>query len=260
MGAPASFKERLRAGDAAIGCWIELFSPLASEVVAEAGYDCVLIDLEHGPGSVMDAIKVMQAIQGKPCSPLVRVPHNDPTWIKRVLDAGAIGCMVPGVNSANDAEAAVAACRFPPKGRRGLATPIVRASRFGLAEADYLAHADADILVICQVETGTAVENVESIAAVDGVDMLFVGPYDLSADLGYLGSPDEGPVRAAIEQIEGVARRSGILLGGIPTPGRSATELRAAGYQLVLAGVDSLLLRDAAQATVKAFRAAKDKV
>ncbi len=259
MGAPSSLKERLRSGDAVIGCWIELFSSLASEVVAEAGYDCVLIDLEHGPGSVMDAIAVMQAIQGKSCSPLVRVPNNDPTWIKRVLDAGALGCMVPSVNSANDAKAAVAACRFPPNGRRGLATPIVRASRFGMAEADYLARADSDILVICQIETAAAVENVESIATVDGVDMLFVGPYDLSADLGYLGSPDEGPVRAAIEQIEGIAKSNGILLGGIPTPGRSATELQTAGYQLVLAGVDSLLLRDAARATVAAFRAAKDK-
>ena len=238
------------------GCWINLFSTLAAEIVAQAGYDCVLIDLEHGPGSVLDAIDIMQAVQGHDCGALLRVPANDPVWIKRVLDAGVDGVMIPAVNTPEDARAAVSACRYPPAGMRGMAATVVRASRFGLDWQDYVRRAADELLVMCQIESVAAVDNVAAIAAVEGVDMLFVGPFDLSASMGFLGQPDHETVRAAITRVEAAARAAGTLLGGIPTPDRSARQLYEAGYHLVLADADLSLLRDSAVRSVESLRAA----
>ena len=111
-----SFKDSMKSGRPAAGCWLSLFSPMAAEIVAQAGYDCVMIDLEHGPGSTLDAIALMQAIQGRECAALLRVPENAPVWLKKVLDAGVGGVMVPSVNSAAEAEAVVQACRYAPRG------------------------------------------------------------------------------------------------------------------------------------------------
>ena len=249
-------KEAMRSGKAVNGCWINLFSPLAAEIVANAGYDSVLIDLEHGPGAVLDAISIMQAVQGQDCAALLRVPANDAVWLKRVLDAGVDGVMVPAVNDAEDAKAAVAACRYPPKGLRGMAATVVRASRFGMEWQDYTARAADELLIMCQVESAEAVENVSAIADVEGVDMLFIGPFDLSASLGFLGQPDHETVMASISRVEAAAKAAGKLLGGIPTPGRSAQALYDAGYHLVLADADVSLLRDAACASVEGLRAA----
>ena len=250
-----SLKAKLAGGDPAIGCWLHLFSPIAAEVVAQAGYDCVMIDLEHGPGSLMDAVALMRAVQGRGCAPLLRVPSNDPVAIKRVLDTGVSGLMVPAVDTAGEAEAVVTACRYPPEGRRGMAPAIVRASDYG-ARSDYIEKVNEETLVICQIETGRAVAEAGKIAAVPGVDLLFVGPYDLSADLGYTGEPDHPAVAERIEAVERAAKSAGKRLGGIPTPGRTAAQLFAAGYDLVLADFDLLMLRDAARASVESLRAA----
>ena len=249
-------KGAMRNGKAVNGCWIDVFSPLVAEIVANAGYDSVLIDLEHGPGGVLDAISIMQAVQAQDCAALLRVPANDPVWFKRVLDAGVDGVMVPAVNDVEDAKAAVAACRYPPKGIRGMAATVVRASRFGMDWQDYTARAADELLIMCQVESAQAVENVSAIADVEGLDMLFIGPFDLSASLGFLGQPDHETVMAAIAKVEAAAKAAGKLLGGIPTPGRSAQALYDAGYHLVLADADVALLRDAACASVQGLRAA----
>ena len=249
-------KEAMKSGKAVNGCWINLFSPLVAEIVANAGYDSVLIDLEHGQGGELDAISMMQAVQGQDCAALLRVPVNDPVWLKRVLDAGVHGVMVPAVNDAEDAKAAVAACRYPPQGIRGMAATVVRASRFGMDWQDYVARAADELLIMCQVESAKAVENVSAIADVEGVDMLFIGPFDLSASLGFLGQPDHESVMTSIAKVEAAAKAAGKLLGGIPTPGRSAQALYDAGYDLVLADADVSLLRDAACASVEGLRAA----
>ena len=249
-------KEAMTRGQAVNGCWIELFSPLVAEIVAHAGYDSVLIDLEHGQGAVLDAISIMQAVQGLDCAALLRVPSNDPVWLKRVLDAGVDGVMVPAVNDAGEAAAAVAACRYPPKGVRGMAATLVRASRFGLDWQDYVARSADELLIMCQVESAQAVENVSAIAGVEGVDMLFIGPFDLSTSLGFLGQPDHETVMVSIAKVEAAAKAAGKLLGGIPTPGRSAQALYDAGYHLVIADADTTLLRDAAGASVESLRAA----
>ncbi len=146
-------KPGLVPGRPAFGCWLHLFSPLAAEIVAQAGYDCVMIDLEHGSGSLMDAIALMHAVQGQDCAPLLRVAANDTVQIKRALDTGIAGIMVPAVSSVAEAEAAVAACRYPPRGRRGMAPTIVRASNYGVEWQSYVERAEQELLIICQIES-----------------------------------------------------------------------------------------------------------
>lgn len=250
------FKRRIVGGQPAFGCWLEMCSPIAAEIIAQAGYDCVLIDLEHGPGSYLDAVSLMHAVQGSACAPLLRVPVNDPTVLKRVLDIGVAGVMIPAVDTAAQAAAAVAACRYPPRGRRGMAASVVRASDYGARWRDYTAAAADNLLVMCQIESAEGVRNAAAIAAVDGVDMLFIGPFDLSASVGHLGEPDHPEVRSLIAQVEAAAKAAGRALGGIQTPGRSIAELLAAGYRLLLADADVALLGDTARARVAAFRAA----
>jgi 2-keto-3-deoxy-L-rhamnonate aldolase RhmA len=251
-----TFKKRLSGGPPAIGCWLELFSPMAAEIVAQAGYDCVLIDLEHGPGSYLDAISLMHAVQGRPCASLLRVAANDPVEIKRAVDIGIAGIMVPVVDSRAEAEAAVASCRYPPAGRRGVAPIIVRAADYGADWRDYVDRANDELLIIAQIESRQAVENAAEIASVEGVDMIFLGPFDLSANLGHMGEPDHPETRAAVEAVEASVKAAGKLLGGLPTPARSAEELYEAGYNLVLADFDAALLRDGARARVATLRAA----
>ncbi len=204
----SNLKKRMSTQGAQFGCWLEMFSPIAAEVVSQAGYDFVLIDLEHGPGSYLDAISLMQAIQGRDCAPLMRVPSNDEVALKRALDTGVAGVMVPAVNTAAEAEAAVAACHYPPRGRRGMAAAIVRGADYGLRTAEYIECAGA-LLVMCQIESAEAVENVTAVAAVEGVDMLFVGPFDLSAGVGHVGQPDHPEVCALIARVEAAAQAAG---------------------------------------------------
>ncbi len=250
MMAGQSFKARLQSGEAADGCFLEMFSPIAAEIMARAGYDSVMIDLEHGPGSIMDAIALIHAVQAWDCAPLLRVAVNGPVAIKRALDIGLAGIMIPAVGSPVEAEAAVAACRYPPRGMRGMAASVVRATGHGAAWQDYVASGADELLVMCQIENVPGVLQVAEIAAIEGVDMLFIGPFDLSASAGHLGEPDHPDVRADIARVEQAAKAADKLLGIIPTPGRSAAELFAAGYDLVLGGADNVLLREAAEADV----------
>ncbi len=249
----ASLKQQLRSGRPAIGCWIELMSPLVAEVIALAGYDCVVIDLEHGPGSTLDAVQIMQALQGHGCAPLIRVADGGQAGLKRALDAGAEGCMVPSVDSLAEAREIVAACHFAPRGRRGMATSVIRGSGFGIREQGYFERAAEDTLVICQIESPEGLSDVEAIADLDGVDMLFLGPNDLAANLGHRGQVDHPEVLAAAERVEAAARAAGKLLGGIPTPARPADALQAAGYHLIMADADTLLLRENACRSVATF-------
>lgn len=253
-----SLKHRMRNGEPVVGCWINLFSNLATEIIGQAGYDFAMIDMEHGPGSLLDAIGSMQAL-GSTCIPCVRSPSNDPVWIKRILDAGAQGVMIPSIDDVPAAQDAVAACHYAPRGMRGMAASIVRASRFGADWRKYVDRIEAEVLVMCQIETGRALDIVEEIAAVDGLDMLFIGPFDLSASLGFLGEPDHPKVRDAIGQIEAAAKNAGKLLGGISTPERSAEAMLKDGYDLILPDSDVALLGTAARASAASLKAAKGK-
>lgn len=245
-----SLKEQLLSGNPALGCWLWLCSPIAAEIVAQAGYDFVIIDLEHGPGDLLGAITLSQAAKAGGAATLLRVPSGDPVWLKRALDTGADGVVVPAIDNREQAEAVVAGCRYPPRGCRGVAPTVIRASRYGADWKDYVRHTEARTLVICQIETKTGADNASSIAGVDGVDMLFIGPFDLSADMGILGELNHPAVKQAIQNVEEAAIAGNTLLGGIATPERQASELFAAGYSFVCAGGDSTLLRDAALSAV----------
>ncbi len=249
-----SLKARLKAGHKAIGVWIDCFDPMASEILAGAGYDCAMVDMEHGPGSYRDAQLVLQAMRGTACTPLIRVPFNSRVEVKRALDIGAEGVMCPSVSTVEEAREAAAACRYAPTGVRGMAATIVRASDYGRDWQGYVARSDAEVLTICQIETRAGVENAAEIAAVEGVDLLFIGPMDLSADLGFLGQPDHPEVQRAIARVEQAVKGAGKLLGAIPTPGRPARALLDGGYDFILPDADSILLREAARASLAALR------
>jgi 2-keto-3-deoxy-L-rhamnonate aldolase RhmA len=254
MASETGLKARMQAGTPAIGAWLTLPSPSVAEIVAGAGYDLVMIDLEHGPAGPADAVALLQAVAGRGPAGFLRVPDNDPVWLKRALDTGIEGVMVPGVASAAEAERAVAGCRYPPRGHRGFAVGMVRASGYGRNVQGYLQEAEARLTVICQIESPQAVDRVEAIAAVEGVDMLFVGPHDLSAQMGFPGQPDHPEVRAAVDRVARAVKTEGKLLGGIATPERPDAELLAAGCDLILSDSDVALLRDAADARVAAAR------
>ena len=254
---PASFKQRCKSNPPQIGCWLNIASPLAAELMAASGYDCVLIDREHSPADMMTALAMLYAAKAAGSAVLLRVPANDPAEIKRAADIGVDGIMVPQVESAADAERAARAAYYPPAGQRGVAPSVIRASGFG-RNGSYLAQAAQQMLLMCQIETARGADAVAEIAAVPGVDLLFVGPYDFSAGLGHPGEPDHPAVRRRIEAIEQACREAGVPVGGIPTPGRSARELIEAGYALVLSGSDVAFLRDGAAAQLKDLAARRE--
>ncbi len=253
-------KQRLRDGEKLNGCWLEMFSPIAAEIVALSGYDTALIDLEHGPGSCYQGIQMMQAIalpEREPgCTALLRTSSSSTTDIKRALDTGPEGIMVPDVRSVEEAEHVVAACRYGPAGYRGAAPAIVRGSAYGTRIPDYLDFMEREFLLIIQIESLEAVNAIDRIAAVDGIDMLFIGPNDLSGTLGELGNYTTDSFRDAFERIGRAAGSAGKFLGTIPFPGWNAQTLFRSGHQLVISGADSMLLLEAAKADVRSLRAA----
>ncbi|WP_200341873.1 HpcH/HpaI aldolase family protein [Rhodovibrio sodomensis] len=252
-------KARLRDDGPGLACWLMLGSTAVTEIMARAGYDAVMIDMEHGPMGFSEATEMLRALNGFDVAPLARIPANDPVYLKRILDTGVTGVMVPAVQSAADARQAVASCRYPPDGHRGLAATVVRATGHGAFWQEYLAGVAERLTLICQIESPEGLTAVEEIAGVDGVDMLFVGPFDLSAQLGYLGQPDHPEVQKAVQRIERAAKAAGKLLGGIATPERGPERLIQAGYDLLIANSDVAHLRAGADASIAQFRDLKAK-
>lgn len=246
MFRPNALKRALKKGRKGFGVFLQLGSPAVAEIAAGAGYDCVLIDREHGMGDIHSAVAEMVAAQAHGATALLRVPSNDPVPIKLALDVGVEGIMIPALLDGAAAQRAAQACRYPPKGFRGFAASVVRASGYGHRTEDYLREVERELLVIGQIETGSGVEAAEAIAATDGIDMIFVGPYDLAANLGHLGQPDHKVTRKAIDHVEKMAKKHGKWLGAIPTPGRDTVTLFKEGIDLVITQTDVVMLRDAA--------------
>ena len=238
------------------GCFLNSCSLVVADLLAACGYDCLMIDGEHSPVGFETAQAMTMAIQGRSTAALMRIAANDPALVKRALDLGIDGIMIPAVSNRAEAEAAVRAFRFPPKGARGVAVPVVRASAYGVHTEAYLAAGRHRQLLICQIETSEAVASIDEIAAVDGIDMLFVGPYDLSANLGHLGQPDHPDAHAAIARVEQAAGRAGRWLGTIETAQRPAEALYGAGYRMVLGSADLAMLREGAMRRIAAARGA----
>ncbi len=235
-------KEKLQRGETAIGCWVSLNSPAVTEVLAGAGYDALLIDYEHGEGSVADVVHHLRAAQGSDTTILVRVPNDSPHEIKRALDCGAAGIMVPGVETAEQAQRIVDQGRYPPDGQRGAAGSI-RAGRFGRDWKNYVATANDAVMVLCQIESRDAVARIGEIA-VPGVDSLFLGPMDLSGSIGKLGQFDDPDVIALRDAAERAILDTDAVLGTIETAAGGYDRLAAKGYRLIFATSDVALLRN----------------
>jgi 2-keto-3-deoxy-L-rhamnonate aldolase RhmA len=209
--------------------------------------------MEHGHGDYQTLLGQLQAIEGSGVTPLVRVQGNDPMVIKRVLDLGAHGVVVPWVSGREECAAAVRACKYPPDGVRGMAGSH-RAAGFGRFGAEYWKRANAEVLVVVQIETREAVQDVEAMLAVPGVDVAFVGPADLSAALGHVGDPGHPEVAGAIASVERAARKAGVALGTISRTWDDARALFERGYQMVTLASDATLLTQEAGLLARQFR------
>jgi 4-hydroxy-2-oxoheptanedioate aldolase len=247
----------LRSGKPAIGSWMTLASPLASELLAHSGYDFLVVDTEHSPTDTETVVQMLQAMKGQPVSPIVRVVWNDVGLIKRALDSGAHGVIVPMVNTVAEAEQAVAACRYPPVGVRsvgGTRPPL----SFGVSRAEYLAEANQEIMLAVQIEHVDAVGRVEEIAAVAGVDSVFVGPNDLCASMGLppLLEPDVPAFEAALAKVVRAAnangKAAGILVGTLATGLKRLQQ----GFSFVAIGTDAGMVTAGAQAIVQGVKQA----
>ena len=234
------FKRAIAAGRLQIGLWAQLGNPVATEVVADAGFDFVVVDAEHAPNDVASILPQLQVLDRSPSSAVVRMPWNDMVLAKRYLDIGAQTLLIPFVQSAEEAAQAVSYIRYPPRGVRGVAT-MHRANRFGRI-TDYLARASEEICLLAQIETGPALERLEEIAAVDGLDGLFIGPSDLAASLGHLGAPGDPEVREAILAVPGRLAACGKPAGILSPIEADARRHIEAGYVFVAVGSDLALL------------------
>ena len=246
-------KQKINDGKPVIGMWVGLPCPSIAEMASHVGYDFIIIDNEHGQMTLETTIDMMRAADGGSASSMVRVPGKDPDFFKRILDAGANSLMVPMVDTPEQAKAVVEACHYPPRGWRGFAAPAVRGSRYGL-DSDYVDWAHEELFLCLQIESKLAVSNAEAIAAIDGVDMLFIGASDLSGSLGALGDTAHPDVLDAMDTVKRAAGSSGKPLGTIPRPGTSTAGLAQDGFLLGAGAVDIMLLRDAAVLDIEAFR------
>ncbi|MDN2564850.1 aldolase/citrate lyase family protein [Aquibium sp. A9E412] len=252
------FRRAFGRGRPLVGTWSMLNSSNVVEGLGECGFDWVLIDGEHSPITLADMIAHLRAIAASDTVPIVRLPWNDPVRIKQALDIGATTLMLPYVQSTGEAQAAVAAMRYPPEGVRGVAA-MHRASRFG-ADKTYLARANAGVALIVQIETEAALGQVEAIAATPGVDAVFFGPGDLAATMGHLGRPAAEPVVAAIRDARARLRGSGVRTGVLaPSPELAEAFIRD-GFDFVSVANDAALLFSGAAAAAARFRTVAEGV
>ena len=249
---PNRIKKMLAEGKPVSGSWVSLCSPIATEIMGLAGFDWLLIDMEHGAGDYQTLLGQLQAIACAGDSvPIVRVQWNDPVVIKRVLDLGAYGVMVPGGRTVEDAQRAVAAIKYPPVGFRGIAS--VRGGKFGM-DPDYLKQANDNMAMFLQIETAEATDNIEAILDVSGIDVCFIGPNDLAADLGHTGNLAHPEVEAAIAKIEAAANARKIPLGTVSRGWEFAKPLFDKGYKAVSIASDVHFLVQNATGSVKSFK------
>ena len=247
-----AFKRASLSGQAQIGLWSHLCSPISTEILGGAGFDWLLLDMEHSPNELNDILAQLNAMKSGTASPIVRPPWNDMVTFKRLLDIGVQTLLVPYVQTEEEAQQAVAFTRYPPQGMRGYAG-APRASGYGRVK-NYAHRCSEELCVLVQVESVQGLNNLESIARVDGVDGVFIGPGDLSAALGHLGNPKHPDVLKkiddAIERIRACGKAAGILTGDESL----AKHYLDLGCVFVAVGADQNLLRDTAQALVQRFQ------
>lgn len=246
-------KRALQNGENVCAAWVQGGSAVNAEILAMAGFDALFVDLEHGIGDTTTLLSIVQAMHGFTAVPFVRVPWNDFVFIKRILDLGVYGILVPYVNNATEAIAAVSAVKYPPMGIRGIAGST-RAAGYGTGIAEYLYSANDETCVIVQVETMAAVNNLDEILEIDGLDGIFVGPLDLATNMGHFADPSAREVKTVIEEVERKVVASNKFLGTVANNWEEAESLHERGYQLVISLSDIKVLGKVATEHVNLFK------
>ena len=247
-----TFKQAIQQGRQQIGLWSSLPGSYVAEALAGTGFDWILFDTEHSPGDPLTVLAQLQAVAPYPVSAVVRPASNDVVLIKRFLDLGAQTLLIPYVQNAAEARAAVAAMRYPPGGVRGVSA-LTRATRFGQVQ-NYAAQVEAELCLLVQVETQDALDNIEDIAAVDGVDGIFIGPADLAASLGFVTDPSNAAVKAKVEDAVKRIVAAGKPAGILTTDAALLADCITWGTTFTAVGVDAGLLTKSAVALAKQFK------
>ncbi len=247
---PGRLKDALRARRRTIGSWLTLPCEATAEIMARAGFEWLVLDMEHAPLDLAEAARLIRVIELAGLEAVCRLPDLDPALAKNLLDAGAAGIIVPHVTSALTARRAVEAAYYPPTGTRGVGLARAQAYGYGSGFQDYRRRMQRSLVVIAMIESRPGVEQVEAIAATPGLDGLLIGPYDLSASIGRIGQLDHPEVRAAERRVREAARRAGIACGlHVVHPSREkARQALRNGYTFLAMGVDMILLAEASAA------------
>jgi 2-keto-3-deoxy-L-rhamnonate aldolase RhmA len=247
----APFRTRLKQKEFLLGTLLTLPSPDLAEVFALTGLDWLFVDLEHSTMDAAAAQAVLQAVAGR-LDCLIRLPLNDEAWIKKALDTGATGIIVPQVNTAEDALRVVRYSRYPPQGTRSVG--LARAHGYGTDLQGYLNRANAEVVVVVQAEHILAVQNIAAIVQVEGIDAILVGPYDLSNSMGLVGQVEHPEVQAAIAHVRQVCQGCGMPLGIFSTSVERSAEFKAQGYNLLAVSTDALLVSQAVKEIIQTLR------
>lgn len=249
-----NLKKRLQQGETLNGCWLNLGSPLTAEMVGMAGFDWVLIDLEHGAGSEKDALYQLQALEHTPAGVIVRVESAEPQRIHRILDMGAEGIMCPRISSPAEAQKVVSGLHYPPHGSRGVAK-MVRASGFAQHFNQYYETARDTILGVVQIETVEILDHLDEVAAMDGVDVLFIGPADLSMALGIFGQFDHPRFREALRETVNAAQKAGKATGILFFNPDDYPVYHDLGIRLIACGADATFVAEGARSMARKLNA-----
>lgn len=253
-----NLKSRIQSGEAVHGCWINMGSLVSAEIVGRAGFEWVLIDLEHGAGDAAIMYNQLQVLAGLDTTPIVRIDDITRPNVQHILDAGASGIMFPQVQNEEEAEAAIKMMYYPPHGIRGTAR-AVRAMGFGRNSDAYVANLDKILLGIIQIETVSALKHIDPIAAVDGVDVLFVGPFDLTTALGIFGQLDHMLYQQAIRDVADAARKYGKATGVLLRDPKEYEMYHDLGYRFLACGADGAFVTKGADEMVKQLNSYKSK-
>jgi 2-keto-3-deoxy-L-rhamnonate aldolase RhmA len=246
-------RKKLKAGQSTLGCFLGLGSPNVAELLSHAGFDWLVIETEHSALDTSQVEHMLMAIKGTEAVPLVRLPCGDPVFIQRAVDIGAMGIVIPMVRSANEAKAIVRATRYPPEGTRGFGP--LRAANYMFDSSDYFYRANENLLVVLIVETREATENLEAIAAVSGVDALYLGPFDLCLSLGL--DPMKQPhveVERIIERMLEIGKESNVAIGIHAMNPDQLLRRQSQGFRMISYSTDYMMLADAAKAGLAAFK------
>jgi 2-keto-3-deoxy-L-rhamnonate aldolase RhmA len=254
MKLPPDFRKRVLAREWLAGTFLNLGSPMTVEVAGLAGFDWVLIDHEHGPGGEDTLLHQLHAAAATPAFPVVRIAQNETPRFKRVLDMGALGVMVPYVSTANEARSAVSAMRYPPRGIRGVAK-FNRGAGFGGDFEEYYAHAHERLVTVIQIETTEAIDKIDEIAAVDGADVLFVGPTDLSYNMGIRDQLESAQFTEALKRVSEAAKKHGKAAGILVHNNALVPKVRDLGYTFTALGSDGGAVRAGLLGFVAALKA-----